>query len=78
MYQEYFPILISFQTINGFMPLGLGCLVWYVMVPTGTGNQGKPGKMGRLFPVREFCEDWKSPGILLKILEKLEKFILEN
>ena len=23
------------------------------MVPTGTGNQGKPGKMGRHFPVRE-------------------------
>ena len=48
------------------------------MVPTGTGNQGKPGKMGRHFPVREFCEDWKSQGILLKILENLEKIILEN
>ena len=23
--------------------------------------------------VREFCQDWKSQGILLKILEKLEK-----
>ena len=23
------------------------------MVPTGTGNQGKPEKMGRHFPVRE-------------------------
>ena len=45
------------------------------MVPTKTGNQGKPGKMGRHFPVREFCEDWKSQGILLKILEKI---ILEN
>ena len=42
------------------------------MVPTGTGNQGKPGKMGRHFPVREFCQDWKSQGILPKILEKQE------
>ena len=23
------------------------------MVPTGTGNQGKPGNIGRHFPVRE-------------------------
>ena len=49
-----------------------------IMVPTGTGKQGKPGKMGRHFPVREFCQDWKSQGILLKILEKSEKIILEN
>ena len=28
--------------------------------------------------VREFCQDWKSQGILLKILEKSEKIILEN
>ena len=35
-----------------------------VMVPTGTG---KPGKMGRH---REFYQDWKGQGILLKILEK--------
>ena len=40
------------------------------MVPTRTGNQGKPGKMGRHFPVGEFCQDWKSQGILLKTLEK--------
>ena len=45
------------------------------MVPIGTG---KPGKMGRHFPVREFCQDWKSQGIFLKILEKFEKIILEN
>ena len=32
------------------------------MVPTGTGKQGKPGKMGRHFPVREFCQGWKSQG----------------
>ena len=40
------------------------------MVHIGTG---RPGKMGRHFPVREFCQDWKSQGILLKILEKSEK-----
>ena len=53
------------------------------MVPIGTGNQGKPGKMGRHFPVREFCQDWKSQGILPKILEKQEnlnkkKFFCES
>ena len=36
------------------------------MVPTGTGNQGKPGKMGRHF------QSGKSQGILPKILEKQE------
>ena len=29
------------------------------MIPTGTGKQGKAGKMGRYFPVKEFCQDWK-------------------
>ena len=48
------------------------------MVPTGTGNQGKPGKMGRHFPVREFCQDWKSQGILPKILEKQENLNQKN
>ena len=48
------------------------------MVPTGTGNQGKPGKMGRYFPVRENCQNGKSQGILLKILGKSQKIILEN
>ena len=43
------------------------------MVPTGTGNQGKPGKMGRHFPVREFCQDWKSGGILLENTGKIRK-----
>ena len=45
------------------------------MVPTKTGNQGKPVKMGRHFPVRETSGnlvDWKSQGILPKILEKQE------
>ena len=48
------------------------------MVPTGTGKTGKPGNVRRHFPVREFCQDWKSEGILLKILEKSEKVLLEN
>ena len=42
----------------------------------------KSGKNGKAFfsqgNVREFCQDWKSQGILLKILEKLEKIILEK
>ena len=41
------------------------------IVPTRTG---KPGKMGKLFPVRELCTDWKSQGNLDKILEKSGKF----
>ena len=41
------------------------------MVPIGTG---KPGKIGDRFPVREFQSDWKSQGILPKILEKMRKF----
>ena len=40
------------------------------MVPTETG---KSGIKGRHFPVGEFCQDWKSQGILLKILEKSKK-----
>ena len=42
----------------------------HLHVPTRTG---KHGKMGMHFPVREFCQNWKSQGILLKILEKSEK-----
>ena len=30
------------------------------------------------FPLREFCQDWKSQGILPKILEKSEKILLKN
>ena len=62
------------------------------MVPTGTGNQGKPGKIGRHFPVREFCQDWKSrnftqnagkneknyTGKLKRILEKSGKFVSQQ
>ena len=36
------------------------------------------GKMGRYFPVREFCQEWKSQGILLKILEKSEQIIWKS
>ena len=43
------------------------------MVPTRTAKQQKPGKWEGIIPVREFCQDWKSRGILLKILEKSEK-----
>ena len=41
------------------------------MVPTGTGNQGKPGKMGRHFPVGEFYSKyWKNQK---KLYWKIEK-----
>ena len=42
------------------------------MVPTGTGE---PEKWAGIFQSgkksSQFCQDWKSRGILLKILEKL-------
>ena len=34
----------------------------HFMVPTGTGNQGKPGKMRRHFPVREKSENFLKTG----------------
>ena len=57
------------------------------MVPTGTGKTGKPGEMGRHFPVTqgkvwEFCSDWKSRGKVRefypKYWKKSEKIILKN
>ena len=54
---------------------------------TGHGSHwdwksGKTWKNGKAFSsqgkVREFCQDWKSQGILLKILEKLKQITLEN
>ena len=40
-------------------------------------KSGKTWKNGKAFSsqgkVREFCQDWKSQGILLKILEDQEK-----
>ena len=45
-------------------------------------KSGKTWKNGKVFSSRgkvgEFCQDWKSQVILLRILEKLEKIILEN
>ena len=42
-------------------------------------KSGKTWKNGKAFSsqgkVREFCQDWKSQGLLLKILEKLGKKI---
>ena len=37
-------------------------MVCNYMVPTGTGNQGKPGKMGRHFPVREKSGNFVKTG----------------
>ena len=51
------------------------------MVPTETGNQGKPGKMGRHFPVREKSGNFTQntgknyTGKLKRILEKSGKFV---
>ena len=41
------------------------------MVPTGTGNQGKPGKMGSHFPVREKSGNFVKTG---KVREKSGNF----
>ena len=44
-----------------------------------TGKTWKNKKaFSRQGKVGEFCQDWKNQGILLKILEKSEKIILEN
>ena len=54
------------------------------MAPTGTGYQGKPGKMGRHFPVREKSGNFTQntgkikksyTGKLKRILEKSGKFV---
>ena len=37
------------------------------MVLTGTGNQGKPGKMGRHFPVREKSGNFVKTGKVREI-----------
>ena len=41
------------------------------MVPTGTGNQRKPGKMGKHFPVREKSVNFVKTG---KVREFYSKF----
>ena len=54
------------------------------MVPTRTGNQGKPGKIGRHFPVKEKSGNFTQntgkirknyTGKLKRILEKSGKFV---
>ena len=53
-----------------------------IMVPTGTGNQGKPGKIGRHFPFREksgnFVKTGKVREFYSKYWKNWKKIILEN
>ena len=44
------------------------------MVPTGTGNQGKPGKMGRHFPVREKSGNFVKTGKVREFCPKYWKY----
>ena len=43
------------------------------MVPTGTGNHGKPGKMGRHFPVREKSGNFVMTGKVREFYSKYWK-----
>ena len=43
------------------------------MVPTGTGNQGKPGKMGRHFPVKEKSGNFVKTGKVREFYSKYWK-----
>ena len=43
------------------------------MVPTGTENQGKPGKMGRHFPVREKSGNFVKTGKVREFYSKYWK-----
>ena len=43
------------------------------MVATGTGNQGKPGKMGRHFPVREKSGNFFKTGKVREFYSKYWK-----
>ena len=43
------------------------------MVPTGTGNQGKPRKMGRHFPVGEKSENFVKTGKVREFYSKYWK-----
>ena len=43
------------------------------MVPTGTGNRGKPGKMGRHFPVREKSGNFVKTGKVREFYSKYWK-----
>ena len=48
------------------------------MVPTGTGNQGKHGKMGKHFPVREKSGNFVKTGKIRKNYTGKLKRILEK
>ena len=48
-------------------------LVTYSMVPTGTEKQGKPGKMGRHFPVREKSGNFVKSGKVREFCSKYWK-----
>ena len=43
------------------------------MVPTRTGNQGKPGKMGRHFPVRQKTVNFVKTGKVREFYSKYWK-----
>ena len=47
-----------------------GC-AWFYRVPTWTGKTGKPGKMGRHFPVREKSGNFEQTG---KVRENHTKY----
>ena len=52
-----------------------GCFwkICLTMVPTGTGNQGKPGKIGRHFPVREKSGNFVKTGKVREFYSKYWK-----
>ena len=56
-------------------PQGNPYYAWQVisMVPTATGNQGKPGKMGRHFPVREKSGNFVKTGKVREFCPKYWK-----
>ena len=55
--------------VRGGVPGPGGC-TWSSRVPTRTGKTGKPGKMGRHFPVREKSGNFEQTG---KVREKSGK-----
>ena len=61
--------MMVFQQVGRFIE---SVIEFYMCrVPRRTG---KPGKMGRHFPVREFLTDWKSQGKSHTILENSVNF----
>ena len=59
--------IIYFEIIAAIL-----CRQWN-MVPTGTGNQGKPGKMGRHFPVRKKSGNFVKTGKVREFYSKYWK-----